>query len=325
MFLAGDIGGTKTVLALYEGANVTTPKREQTFANHDFDSLAAIIDQFLKEETAVPHNACFGVAGPVRNREADLTNLPWRISAPKIESTFGWPVRLLNDLEAIAYAVPHLQPDDLVTLNKAPVDETGPIAVIAPGTGLGEAFLTWNGRTYQPAASEGGHVSFGPTTARQIELLAYLLPRLGYVSYERVCAGVGIPNLYDFLRDAGHYEEPDWLRQALADAADKTPVIVNAALAQKAPICEAVLDLFVEILGDEAGNLALKIMASGGVYIGGGIPPRILHHLQNGRFLHHFTHKPPHSDLLRQTAVHVIGNPKVALYGAAQAAITHND
>jgi glucokinase len=321
MFLAGDIGGTKTVLALYSGQDILDPVREETLPNHNFESLSAIIKQFLAEETTIPQTACFGVAGPVRHRQADLTNLPWHISAPDIEDTFGWPVRLLNDLQAIAYAIPHLASNDLLTLNKGDADPTGPIAVIAPGTGLGEAFLTWNGRSYQPSASEGGHVSFGPTTPLQIELLAYLQPRLGHISYERVCSGVGIPNIYAFLRNSGRYDEPDWLRQKLNAADDKTPVIVNTALAQKAPICEAVLDLFVEILGSEAGNLALQMMASGGVYVGGGIPPRILSHLQNGRFMRHFIDKPPHSDLLQDTAVHVIRNPKVALYGAAYAAI----
>jgi glucokinase len=321
MFLAGDIGGTKTVLALYDTEDVTNPVREETFANHNFKSLPAIVEQFLAEATAVPQTACFGVAGPVRDRQANLTNLPWHISAPDIEDRFGWPVRLLNDLQAIAYAVPNLTGDDLLTLNEAQADPTGPIAVIAPGTGLGEAFLTWNGRSYQPSASEGGHASFGPTTPLQIELLAYLQPRLGHISYERVCSGVGIPNIYSFLREAGHYEEPDWLRQELDAADDKTPIIVNTAVAQRAAICEAVLNLFVEILGSEAGNLALQFMASGGVYVGGGIPPRIVDHLQNGRFMHRFTDKPPHQNLLRDTAVHVIRNPKAALYGAAYAAL----
>lgn len=321
MFLAGDIGGTKTVLALYEDNPVDQPVQETTFANHDFNSLSTIIEQFLTDKTAVPQRACFGVAGPVRNRQAALTNLPWLIDAPAIEDKFGWPVRLLNDLEAIAYAVPHLAGADLLTLNEAEVDPTGPIAVIAPGTGLGEAFLTWNGRSYQPSASEGGHASFGPTTPLQIELLAYLQPRLGHISYERVCSGVGIPNIYDFLQAHDEFDEPDWLAQELAAVEDKTPLIVNTALEQKAAICEAALDLFIEILGSEAGNLALKIMASGGVYVGGGIPPRILDQLQNGRFMHHFVNKPPHTKLMRETAVHIIRNPKVALYGAAYAAL----
>jgi len=322
MFLAGDIGGTKTVLALYEDEAMGQPLREETFANHNFDSLTAIIKEFLgEEETAVLQRASFGVAGPVRDRQAALTNLPWVINAPEIEEAFGWPVRLLNDLQAIAYAVPHLSGSDLLTLNEADADPTGPIAVIAPGTGLGEAFLTWNGRSYQPSASEGGHASFGPTTPLQIEMLAYLQPRLGHISYERVCSGVGIPNIYHFLRDSGRYKEPDWLRQELEAAEDKTPVIVNTALKKKAPICEAVLDIFVAILGSEAGNLALKIMASGGVYIGGGIPPRILDQLENGRFMRYFVDKPPHNELLEETAVHVIRNPKVALYGAAYAAL----
>ncbi len=322
MFLAGDIGGTKTVLALYENEDVVSPTREETFANHNFESLPAIIKQFLADSpTAVPQRAHFGVAGPVRDRQVVLTNLPWVINAREIEAAFGWPVRLLNDLQAIAYAVPHLSGDDLLTLNEAESDPTGPVAVIAPGTGLGEAFLTWNGRFYQASPSEGGHTSFGPTTPLQIEMVAYLLPRLGHISYERVCSGVGIPNIYNFLRDSGRYEEPDWLRQELAAADDKTPIIVNTALQKKTPICEAVLDIFVAILGSEAGNLALTIMATGGVYVGGGIPPRILDQLQNGRFMRYFVDKPPHNELLQETAVHVIRNPKVALYGAAYAAI----
>jgi glucokinase len=260
------------------------------------------------------------VAGPVVNDRVEVTNLPWLIDAATITQTFGIPsVFLINDLEAIANAVPHLQADDLYTLNSGKPEDQGAIAVIAPGTGLGEAFLTWNGslNRYQAHPSEGGHAAFGPGNEEQIELLRYLHGRFHHVSYERVCSGIGIPNLYDFMRDNSRFDEPDWLAQAVAAAENPTPIIVNAAARQNIPLCQAVLDLFVDILGDEAGNLALKTLATGGVYIGGGIPPRILPQLEQPRFLAAFQRKGRFANLMADLPVHVICNPKAALYGAA--------
>jgi glucokinase len=319
MLLAGDIGGTKTVLALFAPqANEVLPYEEATFWNRDYPSLEAVIADFLVGVTAPISSACFGVAGPVVQGCAAITNLPWVISASDIQARFGFPqVFLLNDLEAIANAIPHLTADDLVTLNAGLPEPHGAIAVIAPGTGLGEAFLVWDGRSYQAHPSEGGHVSFGPTNLAQIELLTYMLERYNHVSVERVCSGSGIPNLYGSLKRSGRYEEPEWLSEALATAVDPTPVIVNAALESLEPIAAATLDLFLDILADEASNLALKVLSTGGVYLGGGIPPRILPQLQQDRFLEVFSSKGRFSGLMRKMPVHVIRNPKSALYGAA--------
>jgi glucokinase len=319
MHLAGDIGGTKTILALIDSEKgVRHPLVEKRFPSDDYDSLEAIIEQFLAETAVSIDTAAFGVAGPVVNNKAHITNLPWVIDAAVISQTFGIPnVYLLNDLEAIANAVPHLEADDLTTLNAGQPEKNGAIAVIAPGTGLGEAFLIWTGDHYQAHPSEGGHTAFGPGNAEQIELLRFLHGRYHHVSYERVCSGIGIPNLYDFLQYNGRFPEPEWLAQAIAAAEDPTPVIVTAAIQDKVTLCLAVLDLFVDILGDETGNLALKVLATGGVYIGGGIPPRILPHLQQARFLQAFRRKGRFADLMASMPIHVIGHPQAALLGAA--------
>ncbi|HEX6387389.1 MAG TPA: glucokinase [Anaerolineae bacterium] len=323
MILAGDIGGTKTVLALFpDEVNMQRPSHEATFSSSNYDSLEAVITDFLKM-TDVGGTlsrlrcACFGVAGPVVKNRARITNLPWVIDAAAIGQELDLEVYLLNDLEAIATAVPHLGPADLVTINEGRVDPHGAIAVIAPGTGLGEAFLVWNGRRHRAYPSEGGHASFAPRTEVQRDLLAYLDTRLDHVSFERVCSGKGLPNIYRFLKHSRRYVEPDWLRQELANVADPTPVIVNTALSKKADICVAVLDLFINILGVEAGNMALKLLATGGVYLAGGIPPRILTQLQDGNFMTNFCDKGRFASLLARIPIHVIINPQAALHGAA--------
>ncbi len=193
--------------------------------------------------------------------------------------------------------------------------------MIAPGTGLGEAFLVWIGDRYESYPSEGGHAAFAPTTARQIDMLTYWLGKMDHVSYERLCSGLGIPNIYRYLRDSGGYEEPSWLAEELAATRDHTPVIVTNAVAQTAVICVETLDLFMEILGGEAANLALKVLATGGVYVGGGIPPRILPQLQQSSFLSVFRSKGRFSKMMATIPVYVIRNPKVALYGAAYEAL----
>lgn len=324
MLLAGDIGGTKTVLALFTIESGSLQEQEETtFWNREFTSLEAVIAEFLRDKAVSISSASFGVAGPVVRGRAQITNLPWLIEAERIQAQFGFPqVYLLNDLEAIASAVPHLTADDLVTLQTGQAEPEGAIAVIAPGTGLGEAFLVWNGRSYQAHPSEGGHVSFGPTNLEQIELLKYMLGKFNHVSVERVCSGSGLPNIYHSLREQGRYAEPDWLREALATAVDPTPVIAQAALDQNEPIAVATMDLFLDILADEASNLALKVLATGGVYLGGGIPPRILPQLQQPRFLDTFSRKGRFSGLMQRMPVHVIRNPKSALYGAAYYAVS---
>ena len=319
MILAGDIGGTKTVLALFsaeEGGGRAV--REARFASGEYESLEAIVKLFLAGSDVAPDAASFGVAGPVIGRKAKITNLPWVIDADAVGAAFAIPsVRLLNDLEAIATAVPHLARDDLCTLNAGRPEATGTKAVIAPGTGLGMSFLTWSGERYHAHPTEGGHASFAPATPEQAELLTYLARRFGHVSYERVCSGSGIPNLYDYLRFSGGYAEPDWLRKALAEAVDPTPIIVDAALERRAEICVGALDMFVRILGGVVGNMALKVLATGGLYLGGGIPPRILSRLRQPDFLAAVAHKGRFSELLSNIPVHVILDPRAALRGAA--------
>ncbi len=320
MLLAGDIGGTKTVLAVYaEDATDFDhkPLIEAVFPSSEFNSLEAIVQEFLKDGTTDLSGACFGVAGPVVDRRAEVTNLEWVIDADAISEKLGVNTHLLNDLEAIANAVPYLEASDLFVLNEGRPSPQGAIGVIAPGTGLGEAFLVWDGERYESYPSEGGHAAFAPTYSRQVDLLTYWLSRMNHVSYERLCSGLGIPNIYRFLLDSGDYEEPAWLTDALAAAADPTPVIVRTAVEGTADICVETLNLFMEILGGEAANLALKVLATGGIYIGGGIPPRILAQLEAGRFMEVFCSKGRFSEMMATMPVYVIRNPKVALYGAA--------
>jgi glucokinase len=293
MLLAGDIGGTKVILALF--SDQTGPHHcitEARYSSAEHDSLSTIVADFTERFGVQPTAACFGVAGPVHGNRVQVTNLPWQVDGCVLsDALHGVPVHLLNDLEAIANAIPILEPEDVEILKPGEVEPEGPIAVVAPGTGLGEAFLFWDGRRYRAIPSEGGHTDFAPATALELELLSYLQPRLGHVSYERVCSGIGIPNLYAFLRDCGKYPEPAWLAAELARTDDPTPIIVAAAKEGRASICEATLDLFLGILGSEAGNMVLQVLATGGVYLGGGIPPRIVPQLQGEAFLRGFTRK----------------------------------
>lgn len=321
MLLAGDIGATKAILALFSAEKgPRVPLSEATFPSPRYPNLEVIVREFLSQVSVPVEHACFGVAGPVVGGRSEITNLSWVIDAGELQRALNLPsVQLLNDLEAIAWAIPLLEPQDLHTLNVGQPVSGGAMAVIAPGTGLGEAFLTWDGSRYRPHATEGGHADFAPTDERQIGLLRYLLQRFGHVSYERVCSGLGLPNIYAYLKDSGYAPEPAWLAEKLAAAEDPTPIIVNAALSgeEGVDLCVATLDMFVSILGAEAGNLALKTLATAGVYLGGGIPPRILPALEEGRFMKAFCAKGRHASLMARMPVHVILNPKVALMGAA--------
>ncbi len=320
--LAGDIGGTKTSLAIFSSDNgPRSPLAEATFPSDVYPSLETVVREFLSEVKASVHRASFGVAGPVVGGQAEITNLPWVLDETRLADALGLTtVRLLNDLDSVAYAVPILEKDDLHTLSEGHPVVDGALAIIAPGTGLGEAFLTWHGSRYIPHASEGGHADFGPTSPLEVGLLQYLLDRFEHVSYERVCSGLGLPNIYAYLRDSGYAEEVPSLAQQLAAAEDPTPIIVKAALDEGThhELCLATLNTFVSILGAEAGNLALKVVATGGVYLGGGIPPRILPVLANGEFMHAFQSKGRLSELVTQIPVHVILNPEAALMGAAR-------
>lgn len=316
--LAGDIGGTKTVLALYPtNGNLPAPVRKERFASQDYPSLGDMVAEFLSGMPVSIARASFGVAGPVQGDNAQITNLPWVIERAELEGRIQAPVRLLNDLNAIAHAIPFLNPSDLQTLNTGAPSVKGTLGVVAPGTGLGEAFLVWSGNRYHAYPSEGGHADFAPVNAMQMELLKYLQGRFGHVSFERVCSGSGVPNLYAFLKESGKYQEPDWLREELSQAEDATPIIVRAGMENRAKLCSATLDLFADILGSEAGNMALKILATGGIYLAGGMPARILPRLQQPSFLQAFTQKGRFAEMLKNVPVHVVTNPEVALFGAA--------
>ena len=319
VILAGDIGGTKTRLALVSPKRgVKNPVREERFASGEFNTLEAIVARFLEGTSEVPRVASLGVAGPVVKGTAKITNLPWIIDSAAIAARFGFDrVLLLNDLQAIATAVPYMDGDDLIALHGGISEPTGVKAVIAPGTGLGEAFLVWTGERYKACPTEGGHASFAPVSHEQVELLDYLERKFGHVSFERVCSGSGIPNLYDFLCKCGRYEEPEWLRQQITAAEDKTPIIMNAGMERRTQVCVATLDLFVRILGGVVGNMALKVFATGGLYLGGGIPPRIVQRLRAPDFLTFVRHKGRFEEWLSKIPIYVIADPMAALHGAA--------
>jgi glucokinase len=321
MLLAGDIGGTKTDLAIIADASaLREPIAQARYASADFPSLQALCLDFLAKTGRAVDAACFDVAGPVKGGRAAITNLPWVVDVQELRGVLGLAsVWLLNDLQAIAHAIPLFGDSDLRTLDRGVPEARGAIAVIAPGTGLGEAFATWDGTGYRAHPSEGGHADFAPADDSQLDLLRYLRARFGHVSSERVCSGIGIPNIYDFLLANGFASEDPGVAASLATAPDRTRVILTAALdpAVNSPLCRATLRWFVSILGAEAGNLALKVLATGGVYLAGGIPAHILPALEGGDFLEAVRHKGRFAQLLEQVPIHVIVNPRVALLGAA--------
>ena len=320
MLLAGDVGGTKTSLAIVSAEHgPTKPVAQAMFETDRYPSLKAVVADFLSQHPVPVERAVFGVAGPVVGGRAELTNVPWELEENGLCAALGLQaVHLINDLSATGYAIPHLEPEHLHTLRPGAAVPGGPIAVVAPGTGLGESFLTWSGTGYRVHPSEGGHGDFAPRDVLQADLLRFLWNDFEHVSYELVCSGRGIPNLYRFLRDSGAEAEPGWLAERLAAAEDPTPVIVEAALDQNLPcgICRSTLEMFVAILGAEAGNLALRVLATGGVYLGGGIPPRVLPALEHPAFLRSFLHKGRLSDVIEPIPIHVILNPGAALLGA---------
>jgi len=321
MLVVGDVGGTKTAVAVVASASgPRTFFARRRFRSSDYQSLAAIVREFRSQLDAPVTHACFDVAGPVVDGRARLTNLPWEISAQALRDELNleeaW---VINDLAAAAHAIPLLQPDDLHALNAGTPVDGGAMAIIAPGTGLGEAFLVWDGAAYRGYPSEGGHADFAPTTAMQADLLRYLQRRFDHVSYEIACSGLGIPHLYEFFRDSGHAPESLELAAQLAAAEDRTPLIVEGAMRDGTPdaLCVATLETFVSILGAEAGNLALKVLATGGVFVGGGIAPRIVPMLEDQHFNEAFRRKGRFAELLSRVPVHVITIDDAALIGAA--------
>jgi glucokinase len=322
MILAGDIGGTKVNLAVFqEKAGELEPVRVETFPSDEFRSLEEIVTRFLKPEPPGAIGcACFGVAGAIIDGRAHLTNLHWDVERQALAGVLRSEVYLLNDMQASAYGMLHLKPAERFVLNAgAEPAPRGNIAVIAAGTGLGESCVYWDGVRYHPMASEGGHVDFSPRNDIEVDLLSYLRAKFtGHVSWERVLSGPGLFNLYSFLRDRAYYLEPAELAQKLAEAADPNPVIAQAGVARMNPLCAATLDLFIDLYGAEAGNLALKCLAVGGVYLAGGIAPKILSALEAGktRFMQSFTAKGRLGELLQRVPVSVSLNAKAPLWGA---------
>jgi glucokinase len=321
VLLAGDIGATKISLGLYSTEKgPREPIVEGTFPSDRYSSLEVLVGEFLAQADLAVERAVFGVAGPVITGKATLINLSWAVDEVQLKKKLKLQsILLLNDLQALAQGVPLLEPEDLYTLNKGEPTPDGTKAVIAPGTGLGEAFLTWDGSQYRAYASEGGHTDFAPTNPLESNLLRSLQEKWGHVSYERICSGMGLPNIYAYLKESGHADEPAWLAEQLAAADDPVPVIVNAALDAETSceLCKATLELFVSVLGAEAGNVALKVLATGGIYLGGGIPPRILPALKEEGFMQAFLNKGRLAHFLKKVPVYVILNPNLALIGAA--------
>jgi glucokinase len=320
MLIAGDIGGTKTDLAIYSHeSGPHAPLAQTEVHSADYPSLQAMVTEFLAQVKMAVDIASFDVAGPVVNGHVKTTNLPWVMDETELVKDLNLKAaHLMNDLEAVARAVPALRPADVITINKGEPVANGPIAVIAPGTGLGESFLTWDGSQYSAHGSEGGHSDFAPTDERQIRLLHYLLPRFGHVGVERVCSGIGVPNIYEFLRDEEKMLERPEVTQLIGSAKDHTKAIVEAAFDPHHPseLCLATVALLVSILASEAGNLALKVLATGGVYMAGGIALHLVPLLQKPEFVQTFTRKGRFKDLMERMPIHII-TTRAALVGAA--------
>jgi glucokinase len=321
MILAGDVGGTHTRLAWCEasGAHVTI-EVVAVYPSRDYESLGDIVRNFVSEHPHVARAAAFGVAGPVRDGRSKISNLSWEVDEANLARLLGLPrVVVANDLEATAYGIASLEEGDLVPLNRGEPEREGNEALIAPGTGLGEAGLHWEGDCHRPFASEGGHSDFAPRDEFECELLLFLSKDREHVSCERVISGRGLYNIYRFLRDSRRAEEPATLRDEIVDG-DPSPVISRHGLSGRFEICVEALDRFVSLFGAEAGNLALKLLSTGGVFVGGGIAPKILPKLQDGRFLESFTRKGRMAPLLARMPVRVITNDLCALLGAARLA-----
>ena len=320
MLIAGDVGGTKTDLAVYSsGGGPHAPLAQTRFPTADYPSLQAMVGEFLGRAKMSVDVASFDVAGPVIDGHVKTTNLPWVMDEGSLARDLKLrSVHLMNDLEAVARSVPVLRPRDLVTLNEGHAVPKGTIAVIAPGTGLGQSFLTWNGGRYRAHSSEGGHSDFAPTDERQVRLLQYLWKRFDHVGFERVCSGIGLPNIYEYLRDEEKIPERPEVTEAIASAPDRSKAIMDAAASpgDPSPRCRTAVETLASILASEAGNLVLKVLATGGLYLAGGVAVHLLGPLQDPRFMQTFARKGRFKDLMQRIPVHVI-TARGALVGAA--------
>jgi glucokinase len=323
MILAGDIGGTKVHLALYQFENGRlTSTRDHKYPAHEFGSLDEIVNDFFKDDAETRKDvqaACFGCPGPVRNGRLKLTNLPWTLDARELQKSLSIEhIFLINDLEANGYGIPELAPEAIYTLHQMDPTAVGHRGLVSAGTGLGEALLIWDGdKKHTPIPSEGGHADFAARNDREIALLQYLRRTLnGRVSTERVVSGLGIKNIYAFLKDDQRMEEPAWLAERMRQE-DPNAVIGQCGEDGSSELCAETLNLFVGCYGAEVGNVALKVLAMGGMYLGGGISPKILKTLENGVFLQAFLDKGRMSPLLESMPVRIILDDTCALLGAA--------
>ncbi len=321
MILAGDIGGTNARLAYFQPQNGHLRLvSERTFPSREHSELGEIVSEFVDASGTRPEAACFGIAGPVHNGRVETSNLPWVIEQSRLAKQIQLPATMLiNDLEASAWGIGALESSDLVSLNRVVGPAVGNQGVIAPGTGLGEAGLFWDGKRHHVFACEGGHTDFGPQGDLQIELVRSLQARFGHVSYERILSGPGLVNVYKFLRDSGCGKESPEFAADLKKG-DPAAVISRSALDGSNPLAEKALDLWVAVYGAEAGNLALKVMATGGLFLAGGISPKILAKLKGPAFMKSFVEKGRLRPLLEAMPVHVVTNEKAGLLGAARCA-----
>jgi glucokinase len=320
LLLAADIGGTKSDLAIFDLSQNPgdAPLRHKRYYNRDFHNFDEILINFLAD-SETPEYGCFGVAAVIREGTAKLTNLDWVLTAQKLEERFGFQsITLINDLTAVCSSLPLLQENDLLTLQQGQAEKNGVRAVIAPGTGLGEGFLVEQDTCFFPQGSEGGHCDFAPLNQEQAELLAYLQESTAAVSYELLCSGKGIPNIFDFLASTG-LPRDETLFKEIAKEKDRTPSIVEGAFGESpCPLCTRTISVFLEILGSEAGNLALKSYATGGLFIGGGILPRIADKVSFTPFLKTFRRKEKMEGLMASIPVYLILRQDAALLGTAR-------
>ncbi len=321
MILAGDIGGTNARLAYFQPQNGhLLLVSERVFPSREHKELGEIVVRFLDELKERPEAACFGIAGPVRNGRVETSNLPWVIEQSRLATQIHLPATLLiNDLEASAWGIGALDANDLVPLNQVSGPTIGNQAVVAPGTGLGEAGLFWDGTHHLVFACEGGHTDFAPQGELQIELLRFLTARFGHVSYERILSGPGLVNVYEFLKDSGTAKESPAMASAM-QSGDPAAAISRAALEDSDPLSDQALDLFIAVYGAEASNLALKAMATGGLFLAGGISPKILSKLKGPAFMKAFLDKGRMRPLVESMPVSVVTNEKAGLLGAARCA-----
>ncbi|RJR40692.1 MAG: glucokinase [Desulfobacteraceae bacterium] len=319
--LAADIGGTKTHLGLFLMTGTRPdPLVIETYSSREVKRVEEIIQRFVSDQKMPIRAACLGIAGPVHDGVCRTTNLPWFVSEAGIKRKFNWQqVRLINDLVATAVAIPFLRKSELMVLNGATLQKGQNIALLAPGTGLGQAVLVFHQGRYVPLASEGGHVDFGPRNDDEIKLWRFLQKQFGHVSPERIVSGPGLVNIYSWLKQSTHTKEPPWLKKMFSEM-DDGKVITEVGLRGEHPLCTEALRVFVSVFGAVSGNLALTGTARGGVFLGGGIPPKIVPALEQGYFMDAFTSKGRFSDYMEEIPVRVVLNERSALIGAARVA-----